>query len=202
MRRFGLMVVLLAGCSNEPGSLTITLSSERATIFVDEPIRLHVLLETADARICLARTRHYRLEMRVVAPRTAGNEPLTSTTPIVCGTWLVIGWPVSPVIIATALSDVADLTGRFDVMRPNDHRQDVLEIEPNPRHWNPDLLQVRRNSVPTNQSPMHNWSPGHYQLDVRLVNRHLGLMPPLFWEPYSHPLDGTVRVTIVERGDG
>lgn len=185
------MAGLLSGCSDKPGVVHMAISPLSETIDIGEPVRLKVSLKF-DEMVCLAR--HYdvcvtlkRIGVDEDTIRPRGRMPQ-------CGNAALVLLPLLPVILAARVIDVADLGGRYLLLRPGQTITNDLEI------GGGNLVTAWFDQRPANSQyarPQYAWwTPGDYRVTVELENRGGTWPAPLFWSAYSHAVKAEATVHI------
>lgn len=187
----------LAGCTNEPGALMLTIIPERPEFATDEPILLHAVLIAGRNPVCLSN--HYRFSAELT-PVDVPDQVLPSTDVYFrCGTEMLAALIVSPVVLPASLLDVADASRRFDVIKNGQERMSRIALKRSASSEE-DSLQIyhlRAGKKPTRLS--HVWDPGMFVIRLKLDNEHPGIFPPpLFWKPYDQPVEAETTIRIVE----
>jgi len=186
------MAGLLAGCSDDPGMLHMTVSPAAPEIDRYSLVQLRCELKS-DKPICLAR--NYAVEVRMHKL----DEPDVTIKPSPCrryrcGNEYFALLPLVPAISAGRLLDVADLGGRFVVIQPGDARTRSLAMggSGDRYYWFDDWQPGDLGRKPKDAY----WSPGKYRVTVAI--RDFGDIAPLFWKPYSHPVQAETTIQIVD----
>jgi len=196
------LAALVGACTNEPGALRLSVKPTKEVFRPYEPIVLTATLMARDKPVCLARSRWYDVEM---IPVNAEAEVLRGSGQLAsCGMGLLALVPVLPLVYTGSYLDVADTSARFDVLTPERKRFDKIQIAleaPNsirlvlgrPIRIPIGVVLNRVANVDANQD---RWPAGEYVASLRLKNQHLGFPPPLFWKPYSQPVQAETIVRI------
>lgn len=178
---------LIAGCTNEPGALHLSLAMNKTSYRPDEQIGLVATLKTTDKPIILSKQLVFQAEMTKVGDPTVY---IRKEQGVFCGMGALF-LMICPWVIPIAWMDVADLQQHFDVMNPNDFRSRELSLS---------AYESQGKAYISDCSFAHHLelAPGTYQLTVTLDNRYEpGIVPPLFWKPYDQPVSATIPITIV-----
>jgi hypothetical protein len=193
---FILGALLIAGCTNEPGSLRLTVTPEKAEFVQGEPIIVDMALASSQSTVCLGKGRHFEMEVR-----RESDAEMVARSPGVgfCGTGAVETMIFMPWLYAVAWLDVGDTLGRFVVLKPGGQiveRRQLLSKEPR-TCW---VYPVKPAS-PTTSAPADDpWPVGDYAITLRLKNVHgHWLPPPLFWKCYSQPVEARFNIHVAPR---
>ncbi len=183
---------LQAGCSDKPGALQMSVTPDAPEFGEHSLIRLRCDL-SSDEAVCLPRNYDVRVEMRRVDADEDSIHP-SACRRFRCGSEYFALLPLVPAIVVGRLLDVGDLGGRFQVIAPGEARSCMLEIGGGSttkywlNNWPPDDLGTR----PTDAC----WTPGEYRVTVSL-NNYNGFAP-LFWKPYSQPVQAEAFIQITD----
>jgi hypothetical protein len=189
-RRLAICCLLLAGCSNAPDALNLRLIPHQAAFQQGEAPHLDLDLSAARDPVCLSGLRFFEVELRQID----GHVTLKSEPPALCGTPLVASIPLLPVLYPAALLDLADVSGRFVILRQGQNHHENLLL-----YYSGERLHAYAVDDPESWAPSRTPTPlpaGRYQVRVRLINRHGGLPCPLFWKPYDQPVAAEAALTI------
>lgn len=189
-RSLAVCCLLLAGCTNAPDALNLRASPGQAAFQQGEAPYLRLDLSASREPVCLSKMRFFEVELRQIE----GPITLKSEEPFLCGTPFVASVPFLPVLYPAALLDVADLSGRFVILRRGQSHHESLFL-----YHSAEQLQAYAVNDSEGWTPRSAPTPlpaGRYRVRVRLVNRHAGLPSPLFWKPYDQPVVGETVLTI------
>ena len=188
---------LLAGCTNAPRALRLEISAAKQTISSQDSICLTANLVAEEGPVCLAKSHRFIAEVS----RMGDNAKPMSTDEFVfhCGTGIVECLLLSPVLLPVTILDVGDSLGRYTVLQKGDQENHDLEIFIGQNEgkdfcslWQPSKMGESR----------HAWPPGEYHVKVRLQNdveSAIGIFPPpLFWWPYSRPVEAQTSIVVAE----
>jgi hypothetical protein len=203
-----LKVTVTSGCTNNPGTLKLTLDTPDHITSTSEPMRILAILSTEKETVCLPKwTRDTQLRIRVFD--SAGARVNGPPWRVKCGNallpWiplLVIAYPLAAI---GGVLDVADIGGRFDVVQPG--KPVVIPISIAHVQFRPNSTCISivgpKFSTEMCKSESALWIPDEYRIVVTVPNEYeSSFPPPLFWQPYSHPLTAEIKVRVSDDGDG
>jgi hypothetical protein len=163
----------MPGCINEPDALEMQVKTVHAVHSPTNAVVLELTFVARKGPICLTRNCNFKIKAR--AP---DGQVTKLMGPSVCGTSAVILLPLYPIIIVGAVFDVADLSGRFEILDSGRKTQRTLLISS--ESWVTDEAWIHSESKRTP------FLPGEYEIEVELDESGGGVLAPLFWRPYSH----------------
>lgn len=186
------LAALLSGCSDKPGVLQMTIHPAATVIDKHSLVTLRCELKS-DHPICLAKNYDVEVRMHKI------DEPDVTIKPspcrrVRCGNEYFALLPLVPAILAGQLLDVADLGGRFVVVKPGDPSTRTLAVGGSDGRyfWFDDWREGDFGNKPRNAY----WSPGKYRVTVAI--RDFGGIAPLFWKPYSHPVRSETTIQVLD----
>ncbi len=205
-----LSATLLAGCTQQPDAVRLTVTPEKATFARGEPVVIRTRLVGTDGNVALQKSFFYDVELS----REGKSLGTTGDRPVYCGTGLVELIPFYPLILVGRLLDVADLSGRFVVITKDKEISQKVLILPGSLHPRDDIKGVFRSGsdvkdaddkTPWDPPPKESLAPGRYHVRVRVINTpgdiHPPVMwyvPPLFWKPYEPTIEAETELTVSE----
>ena len=200
---------ILAGCTQQPDAIRLTVTPEKETFVRSEPVVVRTHLVGTDGNAALHKSFFYAMELsregKVVG--TSGDQPAF------CGTGIIETIPFQPFILVGSLFDVGDLSGRFMVLTKGKECSQKVLVRPDsfqpdnkfvfePRNY----MKNANNDTPWEKRVLSEQSlaPGRYHLRVRLINKRsdsnplISSLPPLFWKPYEPAIEAETELTVSE----
>ncbi len=196
-------VATLSSCTSKPGSLTLALAVDKPRVEARDPIRICATLTAANGPVCLGAAHGFQATLD---PCDGGQPYATDDQVVVYGLGDAVLLPFYPILLPGALGDVGDSLHRFVVLQPGDSRTYflTLDLSTGSRDWGPCLFPTE---LETREWPIWEmranggrppWTPGEYELTLRLLNEYDGIFPPpLFWKPYSRTVAASVRIMLL-----
>lgn len=189
-----LFQTFIAGCTNTPGALRLEISAAEQTISSQDSICLTVNLIAEQGPVCLAKYHRFIAE---VSREGDNAKPLsTDENRFYCGTGILELYLLSPVLLPVTILDVGDSLGRYTVLHKGDEENHDLVISIGQTEGNNFCSMGRLGEL------LHAWPPGKYLVRVRLQNEvesPIGIFPaPLFWRPYSRPVEAQTSIVVAE----
>jgi len=189
------LMLLMAGCTNQPGALQLSVQPAKPEFLEDEPIQLNTTLVATGANICLAKDRRFAVELHSLDRRD--EPPMMCPERFgLCGTGYMALWPLHPFFFAGSLLDVGDTAGRFDVLPRHGRLEEHITVIVC-KLGEPYRLAVFQKTGAPARAECELWRAGEYVAKVRLVNEHVDFNPPpFFWHPYPHAVEAETRIRV------
>jgi hypothetical protein len=171
--------------------LTLKVEPTKPAFRSGELIQLKVTLQTNDRAVCLSKGCYFRVLL--AEENDAKRDPDHHWIALCGGAPLAI-LVAFPYLIPLAWLDIADVAGRYDVVRPDSHRHYMIEVRP-VANWQ----TGHSGKDPYNPAGGERWSPGRVVITVVLRNDRetSGVLPlPIAWSLYSHRIEGKTSVIL------
>lgn len=192
--------LIVVGCTQQPGALRMEVVPERAVVGVGEPIYVTVRLITDKGKVCLARTRHFEIE--ITNPEAERESFEASTALRICGMGWVMTRDARVWHTLAGWMDVTDKQNRFELLAAGEK----IEQEMTFSTWRHGFTRERLIAWARGGSEPYyehaGWKPGRYTIRVRLVNEFHDWYPaPLFWSPYAPKIEASADIEVREEVD-
>jgi hypothetical protein len=189
--------VFAAGCTNPPNGLRMSIASAQDVCSPNKPIRLNVKLAASGGTVCLTRPAPHSFTLDL--EQSEASKALHRITIAYCGTgdqWVLL---VYPFLAVGCLLDVADVAGRFVVLRDGQEHTCAIDLIPTEDGFvalapdDPDRDNWLSRSAP--------WPPGNYRLRASFRSEPSSAYPPpLFWRVYNTRVDAETSFVVSEPG--
>jgi hypothetical protein len=190
------LLLVLIGCTNEPGVLELKLVPEHLELAPNEPIRITAKLTARHRPVCISRGHVFQIEM---TPLGETEQRCYRNFNFACGTPFAESLPFYPFFLAMGLFDVADISRRYELVTP---RQPLTHDLLGTLHGDVLRIALDTKKAAPSQVDVSPWPVGRYRLHIQLINRGdwrraISSYPaPLFWRPYDCPVAAEVTVEV------
>ncbi len=190
---FGACVVIsmlaVAGCTNKPGALSLTVNPARDVFGPDEPIELRASLTAESDRVLLSESCWWRVDMENKSDNISlrSQRPTRSTKSH--NTKSEIAAPFRKM---GNVFDVGDSDDRFARMNSGDRRTVNITL----KLLGGELYAIADGrGEPQDAGSPQSWTPGTYTVTVSLDNQS-DKPAPLFYRPYKRRVEAECQIRI------